>query len=162
MPFPLSADGKIVVEGTDLIQAIAAVEAELKRAKPSTISITGTHIEFTAGLFRFVTKWSLLGPIGSGSIAFQQMAGAVEVRYHISFVQLFIVVTMMVILVFGLLPGLSWGAQARVPLPMLVVMWLWLFGMNYLITIFAFRIALGGALRKAVHAHPGAPATRGA
>jgi hypothetical protein len=114
------------------------------------MSTTGTRIEFKAGVFRFVGNWNLLVAIGSGEITFAEANGAVEIRYHISFVQLFVVVTVMVILLFGLLPGISWGSsQGGTPLSVLGLAWLWLFGVNYLITLFRFPAALRSALKHA-------------
>jgi len=148
MPFPLSSDGRIVAE-TDMTRAIAAVEEAIRRAEPGRISVSDRRIDFTGGAFRYVTGWNLLVPIGSGIITFHETARGVEVRYHISFLQMFVGVTLMVALMFGILPVLSWGSTARVPFALLGLMWLWLFGANYVIIIFRFPSALRRALNDA-------------
>jgi hypothetical protein len=140
MPFPFSSSGKILVESADLPGAIAIVEDTIKRARPGRISVTETRIDFTGGLFRWVTNWNLLGPIGSGSITFRQINNAVELQYHVSFVQMFIVSTALVLFMFGVLPILQ--SDKGEPIVVLGLMWLWIFGGNYLITIFRFPDAL--------------------
>jgi len=155
MPFPVSARGKIVVDSVNTAEAMRAVEAMLRKAKASSVTLGVDRIDFTAGFFRFVTSWNLLGAVNSGSVAFHQRERGVEIHYRLSFVQMLVFVSAMVVLFFGLYPVLAMSPQARVPLPALGVAWLWLFGGNYVITVLRFR----SALRSACHAHAAATPT---
>ena len=148
MPFPFTAHGKVVADSVDVPTAMSAVEAMLRRAKASRIALDRDRIDFTAGFFRLVTSWNLLGPVNRGSITFRQLEHGVEVRYRLSFMQMFVIVSVMVVFFFGLYPVASMGPQARVPPPVLAVIWLWLFGGNYIITLFRFP----SALRSSLHA----------
>jgi hypothetical protein len=160
MPFPFSSQGTLFVDTGDLERVIAAVESVIQRAKPSSIATTDRHIEFTAGLFRSVSSWNLLVSIESGRVTFEKTDRGIQVRYVISFVQMFFVVTIMVVVLFEALPVISWGNRAGVPLPVVGLMWLWLFGMNYVIATFRFPAALRGALRDVSRLPPDSPAAR--
>jgi hypothetical protein len=149
MPFPFSAHGKVVAESIDVVGAMSAVEAMLHRAKASRIALDDHRIEFTAGVFRLVTSWNLLGAMNSGTVAFRQLERGVEVRYRLSFMQMFVIVSVMVLFFFGVYPVMSMGPQARVPLPALAFAWFWIFGGNYVITIFRFPSAMRSALSHA-------------
>ncbi len=153
MPSPFSSHGAILVERADLLQAIVAVEGLLQRSKPSSLVTTGTRIDFSATFLRSLFASTLLVPIGSGSVIFQQTDRGLEVRYRISFVRLLVEVTVGVILLFGVLPVLSDG-HFHVSLPVLGLMWLWLFGGSYLIAIFRFPAALRSALGEVFDAVP--------
>ena len=161
MPFPFSSEGTILTETADLPQVAAIIEAVLRQAKASKISTTTTRIDFTGGLFRLVSNWNLLAPISSGRVEFHQRDRTVEIRYHISFVQLFVVATITMIFMFGVLPILSSGDRALFSLSVIGLTWLWLFGMNYVISVFRFPAALRSALEKASHGHAIPVATRG-
>jgi hypothetical protein len=140
MPFPFSAEGTVSIDvhrATDLDGVIAAVEAAIREAKPTEIARDREKITFRAGLFRFVSNWNPLVSIGAGELHFtQQSSSQIEIHYRISFVQLFVVTTIMVAVMFGALPIL--GGAHGVPLGFLAFAWLWLFGWNYVLTLFRF------------------------
>jgi hypothetical protein len=74
MAFPISSDGKIVIDSADLPRAIAIVEETIQKARPRKISVTDTRIDFTGGIFRWVTNWNLLGQ-SIRDAAFQRTQG---------------------------------------------------------------------------------------
>ncbi len=161
MPFPLSSQGTILSETTNLPEVVAAIEAVLRQAKPSKISATTTRIDFRGGLFRLVSNWNLLVPIGSSRIEFRQRDRTVEIRYHISFVQLFVIATMLVIFIFGVLPMISSGERTFFLVYSLGLIWLWLFGLNYFIAVLRFPAALRNALENRFRAHATSNTVRG-
>jgi hypothetical protein len=91
----------------------------LRDVRASTIVVHEERIAFTVRSFRFVMNWNLLVAIDSGGITFRRSDRGVAVEYQISFVRLLVLVTVMVGFVFGLLPMLLGGPQARVPLRVL-------------------------------------------
>ena len=149
MPFPFNAQGTIVADSIDVAGATSAVERMLRDVKASRIFVGEPQIDFTVRSFRLVTNWNLLVSIDSGRITFRPHDDGVELRYRISFIRMLIIVTAMVVAVFGFFPVMSWGPQSRVPLPMLLFAWCWLFGGNYVITVSRFPSALRSALRTA-------------
>jgi len=138
MPFPFSSQGIIFFENADLQEALVAVEGILRKAEAGNISKSESQLDFTGGLFRAVSNWNLLIAISSGSIVFRKTEGGVEATYRISFLQMFLFVTALV--------GLAFSISPKEPIYIFGVMWLWLFGMNYLITIIRFPSSLRAAL----------------
>ena len=147
MLFPISARGRVVGRSLDLTTAMSAVEIMLREARASSIKRYDDRIDFTAGAFRLVTTTNLLGPVGSGSITFRQLEEAVELGYRISFVEMLVIVSVIVSF-FGLLPVIASGPREALPLPILILAWLLLFGGNYVITLVRFPFALRSALRR--------------
>jgi len=144
MSFPISTRGAIFAEQLSLPQAVTAVEAVIRGYEPNSISTAGARIDFTGGMFRLVSIFSmnLLSPISSGTVTFRQVDRGVEVQYDLSFRQLLIFVTAAVVVMFGIFPLLWMGPRGSVPIPVLGVAWLWLFGMNFLMTRYRFPAAL--------------------
>jgi hypothetical protein len=138
MPFPISSNRtlKIHAPGEEALTTIAAaVEDALHEAKAKKLFVKPGEISFRGGIFRFVDGHNQLGAISSGKIRFTQQGDLVLIHYRISFVQLLVIVTLMVGLMF-----------ARAPHEFLVFGWLWIFGGNYLTTLYRFpRLLLAAA-----------------
>lgn len=144
MPFPFSNSGTIEVishEAASLQPIVSAIENAIRDSKPTSLSVKDGVLSFRAGVFRFVNNWNDLVSIGSGEIRLSQRGERVLIHYRISFVQMFIIVSVMV--------GLIFGFVAQAPLGFIVVGWLWLFGGNYLITLYRFPRFLRAAAEKA-------------
>ncbi len=140
MPFPFSAQGTIVLEshaGIDLAQIISAVEAAIQDAKPTSMVRHEETLTFRAGLFRLVSNWNQLVAITSGELRFSQDSHKVNILYNISFIQLLVATTVLVTVIFGVLPGVFENGP-NVPLGFVLLAWLWLFGGNYFLTLFRF------------------------
>jgi len=105
----------------------------LRTVHASTVEVTGTHVTFTAGLFRMVGNWNVLVPFGSGDLSVQP--DTCEVRYTLSCLQLIVIATMMTAFM-GAIMLVSPGMAAFWFLPL---MWLWLVGGNLAIGVFRFR-----------------------
>jgi hypothetical protein len=150
MPFPFLLEGTVAIEMVDLASTMSAVETALRKAKPGAITRDGAKIIFRAGLFRFwlMTNWNLLVPIGSGELLFSQEGDRVLIHYSVSLVELFVAVTVMLLVMLGIVPLLA-GERTLAPLGFLPVAWLWLFGMNYLTTKFRLPRFLRRAGEKA-------------
>ncbi len=144
MPFPFSSRGtiEITTHGTaSLPPIVSAIENAIRDSKPTSLSVKDGVVSFRAGVFRFVNNWNQLVSISSGEIRLSQRGELVLIDYRISFVQMFIIVSMMV--------GLIFGFVAQAPLGFVVVGWLWLFGGNYFLTLYRFPRFLRAVAEKA-------------
>jgi hypothetical protein len=148
MPFPFSLEGTVAIEMPDLAATISAVETAIRKAKPSALTREGARITFRAGFFRLVSNWNQLVSIGSGELLFSQEGDRVLIHYSVSLVELFVTTTLMLLVIFGIVPLLA-GGNTLSSLGFLPLGWLWLFGMNYLITKFRFPWFLRKAGEKA-------------
>ena len=146
MGFPLSADGRIQANGTDVSRAIEAVERLLRSTKASTIAVHDNRLDFTVRFLRLVSNWNLLVPIDSGRVVFRECDDAVDVEYHISFRRWFFIVTGIVIVVFAVVPFIAIDPRGGVPVSFLLFLWLFVFGGNYLIAALRFPAALRSSL----------------
>lgn len=148
MPFPFSLEGTVAIEMADLASTISAVETAMRKARPSALTRDGAKITFRAGVFRLVSNWNQLVSIGSGELLFSQEDSRVLIHYSVSLVELFVTVTLLLLIMFGIVPLLA-GGHTLWPLGFLPLGWLWLFGMNYLTTKFRFPRFLRKAGEKA-------------
>ncbi len=155
MPFPFKLNGVIEVPvkdstpefSTAVIQAIAC---RIKQARPSSFEISANEIIFSGGVFRLVLSSNLLVPITSGRIKIEpsHLPDLIIVYYQITFTEMFIMVTIMV-------AGFMAPILLSVPkfniiqvLAILIIMWLWLFGANFVTTWWRFRRALRKAIKQ--------------
>jgi hypothetical protein len=144
MPFPFSSSGTIEItthEAASLKPIVSAVENAIRDSKPTNLSVKDGVISFRAGAFRLVNGGNQLVSIGSGEIRFSQRDELVLIDYRISFVHMFIFVSLFFGLPYVFLP------QAH--LEFSVAGWLWLFGGNYLLTLYRFPRFLRAAAEKA-------------
>ena len=160
MTFPLSVKGRLSIDNGDVAQVSAAVENLIRTQQPSTISVGDGQIQFTANIFREVSKSNLLNSVGAGQIVCRRCDRAVEVRYRISFVQLLFITSVFTLVfaavvfaaeVFAAEAAASRGSQF--PKVYLVWLWAWLFFGNYVWTIIAFPAALREAASSAARAN---------
>ncbi|MCX6851525.1 MAG: hypothetical protein NTY98_21700 [Verrucomicrobia bacterium] len=143
MPFPISSNRTLEIHapGEACLPAIeAAVKEALIEAKAEDLSVKPGEICFRGGMFRLVNGHNQLLAISAGKICFTRQGALVLIRYRISFVQMMIVVTAMV--------GLVFGCFAHAPYEFLVSGWLWIFGGNYFSTLYRFPRLLRAAAEK--------------
>jgi hypothetical protein len=150
MPFPFSLEGTVVIEKVELASTMSAVETAIRKEKPKVMTRDHAKITFRAGFFRFplVSNWNQLVPIGSGEIHFSQEGDHVLIHYFVSLVELFVTVTVLLPIMFGIVPIFS-REHTLAPLGFLPLAWLWLFGMNYQVTKHRFPRFLRRAGEKA-------------
>ena len=146
--FPLTISGRIESASISAEQVpvlVAGLSSALARARASDVTCAGNALAFRAGIFRLVFSWNVLVPVGSGAI--QVLAGtAGSVRYRFSCVQMLVVISIMTLSLAMLIPRtepLAW----RIGAP--IVLWLWLFGMNYMVASFRLPAFLRRALSDA-------------
>lgn len=143
MPFPFSSSGTIEItthEAASLQSIVSAIENAIRDSKPTNLSVKDAVLSFRAGVFRLVNGGNQLVSIGSGEIRLSQRGELVLIDYRISFVQMFIFVSMMVV---------PYVFVAQAPLEFIVGVWLWLFGGNYFLTLYRFPRFLRAAAEKA-------------
>jgi hypothetical protein len=141
MVFPPYASGTIRVDsipGNDLSVLVRKIEEALLIAEASRLHVNNDRITFHGGMLRGVPNWNILSPISSGEIRFSRSNESVLIHYRISFLALFLVVTVMFV-----------ATAIWRPFPndifVLPLMWLFLFGANYVSTVIRFSRLLARA-----------------
>lgn len=108
---------------------LKASAEELCRVKGRNVRVEGDKVYFSGGMFRLVSNWNILTQIDHGHIEVSDVGEDIIVSYYISFRFLVVAGTVLVLIFSGL---------ASLPLPVVVIAWLWLIGMNLLIAIVRF------------------------
>jgi len=109
----------------------------LKAVSARNISVGGRRTSFTGGMFRFVLNWNILIQIGYGYIDLNETEDSFVVSYYASFRQMFVIVSVLV-LVFGI----DLFVNDRMPLAgklgLMAFAWVFIFGGNWIIAMFRF------------------------
>src|ERR1700694_3862198 len=134
MPFPISISGSVAARDLTVDQAVDRLEVALAGVKAGALQRVGCAVHFRGGAFRLVSNWNILVPISTGVLEVRSQEDGVSVWYRASFSQLLLVVTLMVAAVFG--PAVAMSAQLTVlgRVGVLLVLWSWLFGTNFVLT----------------------------
>ncbi len=131
--FPFSIKGEFYVQRLytqDVNKVLALIELELTRVQATDIRFEDNKVAFRGGIFRWVTNWNILGPVGYGEIEVIYGDPGV-IRYNLSCVQMLVGATFMVGIIAWLIAVTPHSAQALVIVP--IAFWLWFVGMNYLV-----------------------------
>ncbi len=145
--FPTSFEGQIELSDFSCEQTDAVadrVASALLKVRATNVSRSGNIVTFRAGVFRLVSSWNVLAPVNHGSIEVQRGSPS-TVKYKLSCVEMLVVTTLMAAIAGFAIPS---KAPALFKLGAPALMWLWLFGMNYLVA--AYR--LPAFIRRAVRA----------
>ena len=136
--FPTSIKGTIELStygSSDIPRILTKIRANLESIKARDIYLSGNKISFRGGVFRLVSNWNVLSPVGSGEI--EIIPGSPPVlKYSFSTVQILVIVTLMVLFTFGSMIQTIPIKLETFLFPILA--FLWLFGINYLVA--AFRL----------------------
>lgn len=147
MTFPFSHSKQIILSELHLSdkQILRNIEYGLKKVKATNISKNDNVISFRGGLLRFVMSSNILGPVSHGRIIVTRHQDKMSIDYDLNFKELLILSS---IGVFGFLGPFGFTHISSDPeapiyayfllLFFLFIGWLWLFGMNYLVTVFRF------------------------
>lgn len=142
MAFPISTINKIVLPNNFGIQSVeelvSNISAGLVKVKPSKLKVVGNEIEFSGGIFRFVWNTNILVPVSSGKIVVEKTGDLFAVTYELKFLEILLFASTIIPLFFGPVLFTKESIQWYFKIGFLVFAWLWLFGMNYLITIIRF------------------------
>lgn len=144
MTFPTNISGTVrlsVLTPEQIPALVSALNAALEVARAVDISRTGNSITFSSGIFRFVSNLNVLAPVSNGVIEVQPGAPG-KVVFRFSCMQLLIIATVVALYV-GLVIPSSEPLAFKLGLPVLV--WFWLFGVNYVIA----RVRLVAFIRRA-------------
>jgi hypothetical protein len=159
MRFPLYIEGKIELGATSpegAAELAARVASALIKVRASNVSLIGTSVTFRGGIFRLVSNWNILVPVGWGAIGVLTGSPGV-VAYKFSCREMLGVTTLIALVValfmaFVVPPSAPLFFRLGAP----VLMWLWLYGGNYLIS----RYRLPAFVKDAVVGITHATATR--
>jgi hypothetical protein len=151
MPFPISLSGTIrtsvVHQGDASFEYVLdALKNALHSQGSVKISRDAQSLSFRPGFFR--SRNNVLAVIDRGRLSVLEDKGQIEVRYVIGFHRALILVTAMVLV--GFAPWLLFGKLPFMTGLLYVCMiWLWLFGANYLISLVRFPRFLRTSIRAA-------------
>lgn len=116
----------------------------LQRARPRELEVLGSKVFVRGGIFRPVTSWNLLVGVTSATIQADPEEGAVVIHYEIHVTEL--VVACCCMSLFGI--PVSIATQSLFPgLPWFLLVWIWIFGMNYVLT----RTRMASTFREAAN-----------
>lgn len=130
-------------QGVDSTSLPVHLAGRLRGVDASTVEILGNQVAFTAGKFRLVGNWNVLGPFGSGDLTVDSIA--CEVRYKLNCWQLVVMATVMT----GLMAAFLLLSGGKPALWFPPFGWLWLVGGNLAIGIPRFRSFIARALTTA-------------
>ena len=133
--FPISIVGEFDIsmkESEDVNSVLNKIEKGLDTVRATSIVRTANKVTFRGGIFRLVTNWNILVPVGYGVIGVQP-GNPGSVTYKFSCLEMLVTTTIMVVLmgvfILSSIPISAFSIFAP------IFMWLWLFGMNYLIAM---------------------------
>ena len=116
----------------------------LTQINARTVKIDRDLISFTGGVFGAGSRQDILIPFGFGDLTIE--SNPRQLRYRLSFRQLFIGATVLVAIIVGLISyesNLSNGIIAG------IIGWVWLVGLNLFIGLPRFKKFLDGAIETA-------------
>lgn len=127
--------------------AVAGLVAGLQRVRASTIDHEDSQVSFTSNLFRFVGRMNLLIPIDSGTIDVELADGSITLSYRLGMVCNCVFATIAALV----LVAVTYAARIDLSTAGTIgfMLWLWLFGSNYLITLVPFRWFVKRCVREA-------------
>lgn len=114
----------------DLAKLPAHLAVRLQQINAGKVEVNENHISFTGGLFGpGRSRWDILNPFGFGDLTVESSTR--QLRYRLSFRQLFLAGTIMV----GILTGFAYFAWRSLSglLVAAPIWWIWLVGLNLLI-----------------------------
>lgn len=123
---------------TAALQYAKSVGNELREAKPGELHISGSRVFVRGGIFRFVSSWNLLVAVTSATIDVIADENHVTVRYDVKVTELLLSCAAFTAL------GVAKFWNDELLIPVLVMIWGWLFGMNYLV----MRLRITSMLRR--------------
>lgn len=134
--FPFSVTGRVPLTARDDAQVLAAVQGMLDREGARASAIDGDAVTFQNDLFRQGGRGSVIGPYDRGEIRIVRQGDQTWLVYDNSLRRILGVVTAFAVLagLFQLLFDGTLVAGAIIS----TVLWLWLFGPNYLMAASRF------------------------
>ena len=132
--FPTGFSGEfevVAVEYRAIEVLLRRIERELRAARALDVRRSGNKVSFKGGIFRLVSSWNVLNGVDSGEIEIVPGSPAV-VKYSFSCVQSLTFATVLAGSLAVFLFAIGGVSVVAVILP--VIIWLVMFGMNFLIT----------------------------
>jgi hypothetical protein len=147
--FPVAIVGSLElapISAGQVPDVVRALMTALNSARASDVSSAENKVKFRAGVFRLVSNSNVLVPVGSGEIEVH-FGSPGRVRYRFSCVQMLVIVSVMALLLACLIPTTE-SSPLRIGAP--VAVWLFLFGINYVIALRRLPAFIRGVVCKAV------------
>jgi hypothetical protein len=146
--FPTGFRGEfevVAVEYEAINVLLLRVERELRAARALNVCRRGNKVSFRGGIFRLVSNWNVLVPVGSGEIEVVP-GNPAAVRYRFSCVEMLTFVTVVASALGVFLFTIAGISVAAFIFPIFI--WFSMFGLNFLIA----SERLPAFVRKAVRA----------
>lgn len=142
MGFPISYDNEFILLkneiGEDDIESLKRnILISLQKEKASYANIENGIIKFRGGM-RFVNSWNILLPITYGEINIVDQHESFIVTIGLKFTQMLIIISIMMPIFVSTVRILEPSMSLKEIFIVLVLGWFWLFGGNYLSTVFRF------------------------
>lgn len=143
MPFPYSYNKTLAIEtvandiSMDMI--LRKIFEGLQKEKAKAVHLEGSTIHFKGG-FQFISSWNLLLPISNGKITLLEQDKQLQAKIHLEFKEILVITSVGVPLFAIFVANKSAYMQLKEIFITIVLGWFWLFGMNYITTIFRFPL----------------------
>jgi len=154
--FPVSVTGSIRLKlgappSDRTVKAVVDRIVDMLDAASATEAWTeNNQVRFKVSIFRLIWNWNILVPFNAGRFVVVPEDLSLVVRYSLSVLRMFLFVTLILaaLLVFFFWQSTDRMEALRTDLPGLGLAWLWLFGVNYLITMIRMPLWLRRGLRR--------------
>src|SRR5262249_31504730 len=106
----------------------------------------GNRVSFRVKYFRIHNSWRQLDPINAGYVEADPAGDAWRIHYYLNYTRSLIAVSALVLLLGRAL--LAFGSRSALEvIGIMAAAWVWLFGMNFLTSVFMFRFIINRALK---------------
>jgi hypothetical protein len=141
---------------SDPVVALTRVAAHLRVDGIERYELTGDQLTFQVGFFAGPGRHHPLAMITHAAISANPSPAGVHLHFRLSYIQAFWIVTAMVLGVPGPFVLSSTGARWGQGVSILAGFWLWLYGVNLVVSLVRFRRWLAAAVNResAESAHP--------
>ncbi len=143
MPFPVEHRGEVRwrttarLRGEHLHDAVMHELVTALRGAKGTVTVNGSTVLFTTEPGRVVRQSNILLPIGHGSLAVTLHDDTVVVAYVLNFQPLVVLASVLALMSVSFVTDSAAPLAVRIGVPALI--WVFVFGIQYLITIVRFR-----------------------
>jgi len=149
--FPLSFGRTIEVPVTNgaikstMEMVLNKLVERIREKEPRNIDYNERRITFTGGFFRFRGNWNLLVSINYGEIDIVPTSNKILISYKLLFGELFVLASLVTTLFAYFIFSSGFSIQN---LGVVAGIWLWFFGVNFIITVVRFHLLVRTASRK--------------
>lgn len=140
-PFSFESEELFLSEKKYVVhKVIQKLHSRLLTLKAKSVTVDDNTIRFKVGFIMY--GWDVLAPVSSGEIAIMPTDNGLKLRYKIKFTFMLIFATLGVLIIFGIPVWNTSNLKFEQKVLVLLGSWFWLFGANFLISMFRFSTLL--------------------